>query len=917
MELTKRITRWPTPFDPERAQEVSELYGARGPLRDLIAGAAGCSPYLHSILNREVAWMDAAFEAPEAALLALIEPGMTASELRVAKRRMAALVGLMDLGGVWTLEQVTRALSDFADAAVDQALSAELAPLQARGKLPQDAGLAVIAMGKMGARELNYSSDIDLICLFDDEELCVAEAGERRRHLIRVVRATMKRLSDVTQAGYVFRTDLRLRPDASVTPVVIGTSVAEQYYESLGRTWERAAYIKARPAAGDQSVGNKFLGALRPFVWRRHLDFAAIDDAHSIRVKIRSHKGLHGPISLAGHDMKLGSGGIREIEFFTQTRQLISGGRDPSLRGSTTRGALAALRDAGWVAADVQGALDAAYERHREVEHRLQMLRDAQTHILPQTDEGFARLAAFMGIEKATLRQQLKEDLAAVHALTEPFFAPAEIPPETIDVEFGAETTARWPSYPALRSGRAVDVFERVKPRLLARLAASSDPDQALAHFDAFLAGLPAGVQVFSLFDANPQLIDLLADIAAIAPPLASYLGRNAQVLDAVLGGSFFAPWPGREALAVTLAERLAQESDYEAELDCARAWTKEWHFRIGVHHMRGLVDGDVAGEQYAQLAEAVLGALWPRVCAQFEQKHGAQPGQGAAVIGMGSLGAGRLHAASDLDLLLVYDAEGVEASDGPRPLNARTYYARLTQALITALTASMAQGRLYEVDMRLRPSGRNGPVATSVEAFEVYQREEAWTWEHLALTRLRAVAGSAKVSARVERFRATFLDSARAAPKIAQDVIEMRARVADARPGEGGLAAKDGQGRLQDLELFGQTVGLLSGTPLRETDAQLAHGVAAGLVSAGDGAALTQHFALLWRVRAATRLISKPGAPAGDLAKGACDMVLRETGFVTLAALEDALLEGATQAAQTIEKALEAWASEPENEAR
>jgi len=694
MTIVSQMTRCPEPFEPDRGTEVADVYAATGPLRALIAGAAGCSPYLHRILTSEVAWMETALEMPEAALAGLLDDP-AGSAMRRDKRRMAGLVALLDLGGVWDLEQVTGALTDFADRALSLALTHALAPLQTRGKLPDAPGLGVIAMGKLGARELNYSSDIDLVCIMEDRGLSVADAAERRAALVRAVRSAMKHLSEVTAAGYVFRTDLRLRPDAAVTPIVVTRTMAEAYYESVGRTWERAAYIKARPAAGDTSVGEAFLAALSPFVWRRHLDFAAIEDSHDILLKIRAHNGLFGPITLPGHDMKLGRGGIREIEFFAQTRQLIAGGRDATLRHRETRQALAALAKAGWIDAEAALTLDGAYGRHREVEHRLQMLRDNQTHALPQSPEGMARLAAFMGMPVDALSARLSADLEAVHGLTEEFFTPhAAAHPPRPQVEFGQEITARWHTYPALRSPRAAALFERLKPQLLSGLAAAADPERALLHFDAFLAGLPAGVQVFSLFEANPQLVALLTDIASVSPALAEYLGRNASVLDAVLGGDFFAPWPGVKALKEELVAQLSEKQDYEAALNLTRSWAKEWHFRIGVHHVRGLIDAEGAGRAYAELAEAVLCGLWPRVCAYIAAKHGPAPGEGAALVAMGSLGAGRLHAASDLDLILIFDAAGIEASEGPKPLATRTYYTRLTQALVTALSPPTTQGR-------------------------------------------------------------------------------------------------------------------------------------------------------------------------------------------------------------------------------
>ncbi|MFP4273506.1 MAG: glutamine-synthetase adenylyltransferase, partial [Paracoccaceae bacterium] len=711
MDFISRITRMPQPFDAERGSETSAACPeAEGDLARLLAGAGGCSPYLKSLVEKEAGWLPAAFDDPEAALDALFAelresaPDALPGALRQAKRRTALVVALADLAGVWSLEEVTGQLTRLADQACALALRATVGAEIRRGKLPgadeaareTAGGIAVFAMGKMGAAELNYSSDIDLICLFDETRYARDDFHEARASLVRATRRMSAMLSDLTGEGYVFRTDLRLRPDPSVTPVCMAMAAAETYYESLGRTWERAAWIKARPCAGDLEAGARFQEALRPFVWRRHLDFAAIEDAHNMRLAIREHKGLGGPITLPGHDMKLGRGGIREIEFFTQTRQLIAGGRDPDLRVRGTVEGLRVLAGKGWVPQDVAESLTRHYRFHREVEHRVQMVHDAQTHALPRSDEGFARLAAFMGVEEAALRADLTERLTEVHELTEGFFAP-DAPggatpeePEALD----SDITARWPSYPALRSERAMTIFRRLRPEILSRLAATERPEEALVAFDGFLSGLPAGVQLFSLFEANPQLIDLLVDIAGTAPALARYLSRNAQVFDAVIGGDFFADWPGPEALKEALARRIAAEEDYERKLDSVRIWAKEWHFRIGVHLLRDLIGADEAGRQYAELAESCLRALWPAVVAEFARKHGPPPGRGAMVLGMGSLGAQRMTASSDLDLIVIYDAEGVEASEGRRPLASRPYYARLTQALVTAVELKDAYTR-------------------------------------------------------------------------------------------------------------------------------------------------------------------------------------------------------------------------------
>lgn len=913
------LTRLPLPYDAESGAEARALYpDIPGPYRDLVAGVAGCSPYLRDLLVRERDWMAAAFQRPpQASLMAELDALGTvalpdlSSRLRRAKRRIGLLAAVADLGGVWRLDQVTGALTDLADRATDVALRALVAEEIRRGKLPgttpadaqTGAGMVVLAMGKMGARELNYSSDIDLICLFDETRFTADDYHEARAAFIRVTRKLCGLLSDHTAEGYVFRTDLRLRPDPSVTPVCLSMDAAERYYESLGRTWERAAYIKARPCAGDLAAGARFLETLRPFVWRRHLDYAAIQDAHDMRLKIKAHKGLGGALALEGHDIKLGQGGIREIEFFTQTRQLIAGGRDPDLRSPRTVEGLAALAAKGWLLQDVADKLSAHYTAHREIEHRLQMVQDAQTQKMPTTPEGFDRISRFMGVaDTAEFRAHLKARLADVASLTEGFFAP-ESPsaPEPELSEAAQELIAGWHSYAALRSGRAKEIFKRVRPAILNKLQDAADPDAALIQFDRFLGGLPAGVQLFSLFEANPQLIALIVDICATAPRLAAYLSRNAAVFDAVIGGAFFAPWPGTAALQRELADRLAQIDDYERQLDAARIWAREWHFRVGVHHLRGLVDAFEAAAEYAALAEAALGALWPVVQAEFARKHGAPPGQGAVVLGMGSLGAGRLNAASDLDLIVIYEADHEDMSDGPRPLDARSYYARLTKAFLTAISAPTAEGRLYEVDMRLRPSGRQGPVATSLAAFQQYQRDEAWTWEHLALTRARRVAGSVALGERLEAFRRALLAEKSGGATVAQDVADMRARLAEAKPAHGLWDAKAGPGRLMDIELIAQFCALRTGHSARRVEAQLRAGAKAGVLGAEAEQALLQAYRLCWGLQATGRLLADQISDIAALGPGGQKFILSAAGAETADALATLLRDFCAQADQAI----------------
>ena len=919
MNFSNSIQHIPRSFDPMQGREIAEGF-TDFPLeiQQLLQGAGGSSPYLKSLIQKESVWLKSAFDHPETCLtqefkqLSNVAPDALSKSLRQAKRRVALWTALCDLAGIWPLEKVTHWLTDFADLSVSLALRAALTIQLERGKFPvgpeisdpDHLGMFVLAMGKMGAHELNYSSDIDLICLFDDGRFDPKDFFQARSAFINATKKMTSLLSDLTEDGYVFRTDLRLRPNPAVTPVCMGVEAAERYYESLGRTWERAAFIKARVASGDSKVGAAFLSSMVPFVWRKHLDFTAIEDAHNMRLQIRHHKGVGGPITVKGHDMKLGRGGIREIEFFTQTRQLIAGGRDADLRVLGTQHGLAALAEKGWIEQPLAEILSDHYRAHRTIEHRLQMINDAQTHSLPTSEEGFERLAALMGGNREDVQKDIIRRLKEVHELTEGFFtgpAARSEPEKENDFE---EVTASWPSYPALRSKRAVTIFDRLRPEIIRRLTATETPQEALLAFDGFLAGLPAGVQLFALFEANPQLIDLLIDIVGTSTGLAQYLAQNAQVFDAVIGGSFWSDWLGVDALSKDLCNELNALGDYERKLDAARRWGKEWHFRIGVHLLRGITNPEQAANQYAELAQAMVQGLWPEVIKQFSGKYGIPPGRGAVVVAMGSLGAQALHAASDLDLIVIYDADGIEMSEGPRALNARIYYARLTQALVTAMTAPMAEGRLYEVDMRLRPSGNQGPVATSWQAFQSYQKDEAWIWEHLALTRARVIAGPAVLAADVERFRCTLMGRSDTG-KMLGAVAKMRNRIAQARGAAQFWALKSGAGRLQDIEMIAQLGHLAAGGGNRQVSAGLDACVETGLLNDAGRQDLRRAYRLLFSLWVALKLLSRDAIERDQIGIGAQKVLLRLTGKETMDELAAAIETVTTAAAATIDKLL------------
>lgn len=923
MTFSDQITRSPLLHNTHRAAEARTAFDSLpDPLASLLETTASCSPYLAGLMKREMEWISQ-LRSTSAEVLRdgvwrdIEQTGGDLKELfRQAKRRIALLAAVADVGGVWPLEVVTRALTDLADKCLQRGLHDLTAAQIARGKLPGQtkadaetgAGMCILAMGKMGAYELNYSSDIDMICLFDETRFDPDDYLEVRPTFVKITRSLMSLMSDVTGDGYVFRSDLRLRPDASVTPVCIAMEAAERYYESVGRTWERAAFIKARPCAGDLAAGARFLDRLSPFIWRKHLDFAAIEDAHEMRLKIRNHKGLGGSMKLDGHNMKLGAGGIREIEFFTQTQQLIAGGRDLNLRVMGTCEGLDRLVDSEWVPKEAAERLKTIYRDHREVEHRLQMIGDAQTHDLPNSEEGFLRLSRFMGEEDVTkFRSTLLSRLEEVAEITDSFFAPDEVEdaPETEGLAAPAVYLEQWRMFPALRSERAETLFKRVLPSILRQMGQATHPAEAMVEFERFLSGLPAGVQVFSLFDANPLLTKLIVDICATSPALATYLSRNAAVLDAVIGGGFFEPWPDADGLRLLLSEQMSMVADYEGQLDAARRWQKEWHFRIGVHHLQELLSPEEASAQYADLARATLQALLPVVEAEFARKHGKAPGRGAMILGMGSVGAGALTAQSDLDLIVIYDPADVEISDGRRPLDTRTYFARLTQAFVTALTAPMSQGRLYEVDLRLRPSGQSGPVATSLEAFKSYQLNDAWGWEHLALTRAMALAGDASLQKDVEAVRRDVLTRGYDAASLKVETQEMRTRLAEAAGSPDVWNVKSGAGGRQDIELLSQTLSLIGQGTARQTRAQLNGAEATGLLSKAQLGHLLSAHELFSDVLMASRLLSEKPLTPDSIGAGAVALLLRDCNCKTVANLAVRITECRKRAAEVVELVL------------
>jgi glutamate-ammonia-ligase adenylyltransferase len=776
--------------------------------------------------------------------------------LRQCRRRTALGAALADITGTWDLDQVTQALSDFADAAVNAALSNQVRKYAARGQWDmadstaptQGCGITVLAMGKLGARELNYSSDIDLIVIHDPERAPYTGAKDFHDVAVRITRELVRLLEERTKDGFVFRCDLRLRPDPSATPLALSFDAAETYYESLGQNWERAAMIKARAHAGDIELGQQFLKVLRPFVWRKHLDFWAIQDVHSIKRQIYAHKG-GSVVTVAGHNVKLGRGGIREIEFYAQTQQLIWGGREQALRTPRTQDALAALAKAGHIDADDARALSDAYAYLRRLEHRLQMVEDQQTQSLPEDDAGLDEIAGFMAYPdtdslKAELLGHLHtvEDRYAALFEEEPslsgpgnlVFTGGEPDPETLktlatlgyqDGEKVFHVVANWHRgrYKATRSRRSREFLTELIPNLLEALGRTPHPDSALTKFDEFLAGLPAGVQLFSLLYANPRLLQLLASIVGAAPALADHLSRHPNLLEAVLQPGFFESIPERAELSEELTELLADARDFQDVLDVSRRWANDRRFQVGVHLLEHAADVDEVGRAMSEIAEVALEGVWPHVQAEFAEKHGHLPGPGMAVIAMGKLGGREMTISSDLDLIFVYEVrDETQESDGPKPLEPTRYYARLAQRLINAISAPTGEGKLYEVDMRLRPSGASGPIAVTFNGFQRYQQEQAWTFEHMALTRARPILGDPDFRKRLSDAITGVLTAPRDRQKILGEAADMRRRIAQEHRAGTIWQVKHLRGGIVDLEFIAQALQL---THAQEAGSQVIDG--------------------------------------------------------------------------------------------
>lgn len=888
--------------------------------QEALARARQFSPFLARAIERQPDLAQLLEQGDDEAAMSFARScAKGTSDAAVALRRerlaLATALAVGDLAGAFPVGRVIAELSDFADRALDMAIRAVI-DRRVAGAVPD--GFIALALGKHGARELNYSSDIDPILLFDPAVLARRERDEPGEAAQRYAREIVQMLSEVTPEGYVFRVDLRLRPASEVSPLAVPLNAALTHYESSALTWERAAYIRARACAGDIAAGERFLGAIRPFVWRRSLDFGAIQEIERLTARIRAN--YDGPREPGpGFNLKQGRGGIREVEFFAQTHQLIHGGRVPSLRLRGTRAALDALADVAIIPQEDARVLGDCYDGLRSIEHRLQMVEDRQTHSIPSGD-ALDRVARLCGFADAPAF------LAHCGALTEPV---AERFDRLIDVERGvggagtsslpdelgqlgfadpqatAERVRGWSDgrYRTLRSAAALTAFEAIRPALLESLAEAPDPERALVRWEQLLESAASAVNLFRLIEARPGLLELLVKILTLADPLADALGRRPELLDTLIDRSAL-ELPGDVAALIAAMDANVADADYEKKLDRLRIVTGETRFSLGVQLITGARDPLDVAAALARLAEAGLQFALDAAEAEFAKVHGRFADKRMAIVGLGRFGGGALTHASDLDIVYLFSGDFAGESDGARPIGPTLYFNRLAQRVSAALSVPTAEGALYEVDTRLRPQGAQGPLAVNFDSFERYQREEAWTWEHMALTRARVVGGSGVEREELAGIIARILASPRDHAKLRGDVLAMRAEMAGHKPPRGPLDIKLLRGGLVDIEFIVHFLQLREGDALEpDLGAAIARLVALELV----GADLLAAYELQARSLVSSRLLAPdlqiphPGA-AETLARicGCDDSVAH------LKALDSARHDVAAQWQRTFEQQLE-----------
>jgi glutamate-ammonia-ligase adenylyltransferase len=853
-------------------------------LSDARSRAEAHSPFLRGLLRREdalVSQMEAeGFDAALETALARLDAADPSPTLRQARAGVALTVALADLSGAWALEQVTAALSRFADTALDFAIRAAFAD---RGHTPR--GLAALALGKMGSHELNYSSDIDLIFLHDPETLPTRDGEDPTEAAVRLVRRIVTLLSERTADGYALRVDLRLRPDPDSTPSSLPVGAAEQYYQSQALAWERSAFIRARAAAGDLGLGKSFLAAIQPFIWRSSLDYSALAEIREVSHQIRDHFAETEALG-PGFDLKRGRGGIRECEFYAQVHQMIFGGRDPSLRPGATMDALAALAAAGRIPANDARLLADAYRHYRTLEHRIQMVADQQTHAVPKLAADRAQVAGLTGAPNwRAVEADLAPRLKAVARLYDRLLETGEgqrgprLPQDTAsiqawatkarlkDPQLLATLTEGWRSGRprSLRAPEASRAFEQVIPQLLLGVGTGRTGREALLRLDQLITALPSGVQFWGLLAAHPALLKVVSRLLTTTPLLADALARRPSLLDVLLEPA--SPLPDIAAASAEL-ESLCRGLEGEPLLDRVRIWTAERRFALGVQLIDGTISPADASRELSLMAEAAVGLLARTTVAEFAARHGDVPGGRLVPLALGRFGGGRLTAQSDLDLVFLFTGSYETPSTGTPLLSASAWFNRLVPRLVAALTVPTAAGPLYEVDTRLRPSGADGLLAVSLDSFVRYQREEAGVWEQMALTRARPIGCAPPDAALAQGLIDSLVSAPRDADHVRREATEMRRHMARHKPQAGPFDVKLMKGGLVDIEFIVAARALLAGAPVPADLEQAAEALAPELV---EPARLMNAILVMLRLIQPHDATAAPDAAAGALLASAC----------------------------------------------
>lgn len=851
-------------FDTEKANLILTELALPEPKTDTAksmytaaASAFGNSPYLASLAKRYPQQTRQMLETdPDdqfSCIIASLQKPRNAAEkdedfmsyLRDTKNFAGLVIALADIAGLWSLEVTTRNLSQLAISCLDLALARAQRARMLIGDLPwpenlnnnspisceenADCGYFLLAMGKLGGQELNYSSDIDLIALYDPAKIFYQGRKSVSDCFVKLTQDVVRFIDQRTMHGYVFRVDLRLRPDPGATPVALSVDAALGYYHSIAVNWERSAMIKAAFAVGDQNAAHQYLKEMSSWIWRRNMDFEALRDIANIKNQINRHYGVEDS-QFRGYDVKLGIGGIREIEFFAQVNQLLHGGRSPSLRKKATVSTLQELAALSLIPEKTLIELTEAYKYLRTVEHRIQMINDEQTHCIPDDAQGIKRLAYFLGYEtefdfERALNHytsnvqahydQLLPDIAGENQtlnehqirskLTEAGFAD----PDTAFAMIDAWKLGR---YRSLKAGRARELLGQCLPELLSAFSTTHSPDAALNRFDTFLAQLPAGVQLFSLLLSNPSLLGLLARIIGLAPALSAILAKAPGLWDTVLSSQFFAPPENAESLRSQLKTLLSTARDYQDQLDFVRRFYAEQKFRSGVLMLEGLANAAEVGARLSVVTDVILQELIPIVEADFAEKHGKfdKETDGIAVVALGKYGGEELTHTSDIDIIFLYESAGDGVySNGKKPLFSNVYYTRLAQHIVTAITALTPEGRLFEVDTRLRPSGNQGPLAVTVATFGDYYRSSAWTWEFLALVRARVIHGPKSLIPAIQAALNTAIETGPSNVDLAAETISMRDKLREQFGSSNVWEVKHTQGGLVDIEFICQFLTL------------------------------------------------------------------------------------------------------------